>query len=111
MGGNAGNSADITVLVKEEDMDLLSLLGKIENDAPAGGEKGDFGLGGSGGQGGKGGRSYSGYDGEKHYTNPGGVNGPNGVAGMNGKPVAGSFPLVILIQLLTSPPALSPVVF
>ena len=86
MGGNAGNSADITVLVKEEDMDLLSLLGATENSAPQGGEKGEFGLGGAGGIGGKGGRSYSGYDSssQKHYTNPGGSDGPNGVAGMNG---------------------------
>lgn len=36
MGGNAGRSADITVLVKEEDMDLLSLLGKLDNAAPKG---------------------------------------------------------------------------
>lgn len=36
MGGNAGRSADITVLVKEEDMDLLSLLGKIDNSTPKG---------------------------------------------------------------------------
>ena len=85
MGGNAGHSADITVLVKEDDMDLLSLLGTVSNDAPKGGDKGNFGLGGSGGIGGKGGNSYSGYDGDKHYTNPGCYNGPNGVAGMNGE--------------------------
>lgn len=84
MGGNAGHSADITVLVKEEDMDLLSLLGKVENGKAQGGPKGNFGLGGAGGIGGRGGSSYSGYDGERHYTNAGGMNGPNGVAGMNG---------------------------
>lgn len=84
MGGNAGNSADITVLVKEEDMDLLSLLGKVKNGVPKGGPKGDFGLGGCGGVGGRGGSSYSGYNGERHYTNAGGANGPNGVAGNNG---------------------------
>ena len=36
MGGNAGRSGDITVLVKEEDMDLLSLLGKLDNTSPKG---------------------------------------------------------------------------
>ena len=85
MGGNAGRSADITVMVKEEDMDLLSLLGKVSNEVPKGGVKGNFGLGGAGGQGGKGGSGYSGHDGEKHISNPAGSNGPNGVAGNNGK--------------------------
>jgi hypothetical protein len=85
MGGNAGNSADITVLVKEEDMDLLSLLGQTSNCVPKGGPKGDFGLGGAGGIGGRGGASYSGHNGERSYTNAGGMNGPNGVAGMNGE--------------------------
>jgi hypothetical protein len=85
MGGNAGNSADITVLVKEEDMDLLSLLGQTSNCVPKGGSKGDFGLGGAGGIGGRGGASYSGHNGERSYTNAGGMNGPNGVAGMNGE--------------------------
>jgi hypothetical protein len=85
MGGNAGHSADITVLVKEHDMDLLSLLGEVSNGAPKGGEKGNFGLGGSGGVGGRGGSSYSGHNGERVISNPGGPNGPNGVAGMNGE--------------------------
>ena len=85
MGGNAGRSEDITVMVKEEDMDLLSLLTSVTNDAPKGGAKGNFGLGGSGGQGGRGGASCTYHDGDKTYTNPGGSNGPNGVAGNNGE--------------------------
>lgn len=85
MGGNAGHSADITVMVKEADMDLLSVLGTLSNEAPKGGAKGNFGLGGAAGVGGKGGNSYSGHNGEKIINNAGGQNGPNGVAGMNGK--------------------------
>jgi hypothetical protein len=85
MGGNAGHSADITVMVKEDDMDLLSLLGTTSNSAPPGGKMGDFGLGGAGGAGGIGGNSCTFYSGERLVTNPGGNNGPCGVAGSNGK--------------------------
>ena len=72
-------------MVKEEDMDLLSLLGSISNDAPKGGTKGNFGLGGRGGIGGRGGAGGSYHNGERIVTLAGGPNGPNGVAGNNGQ--------------------------
>ena len=72
-------------MIKEEDLDLLTLLTKVCNDTPRGGLKGDFGLGGAAGKGGKGGSSCTAYDGNRMINNPGGANGPNGVAGHNGK--------------------------
>ena len=84
-GGKAGLSADITVMVKEVDMDLLSVLGTTSNDSAKGGAKGNFGLGGSAGVGSKGRNSYSGHNGDRVINNAGGQNGPNGVAGMNGQ--------------------------
>lgn len=51
MGGNAGHSGSINVMVREDDMDLLSLISSVNNGAAKLGEKGDFGLGGTPGKG------------------------------------------------------------
>ena len=91
-GGQAGQSADISVLVKESDADLLYLIDEFDNSGSKGGKAGRFGKGGKGGAAGLGGKSLEYYENddrtktrEKKFIG-GGYDGKPGIDGTDGRP-------------------------
>jgi hypothetical protein len=84
---NLGHSADITIMVKPEDTDLLMLVGETSHGAVRGGDEGVLGLGGQGGNGGDGGAGSRYYNNNTNswVTVPGGSGGYAGINGNNGE--------------------------
>lgn len=100
-GGSGGNGGVVQIIVSEDDMDLLMMMGSILVDGGLGGKAGRNGSGGKGGRGGSGGSSYSwtttttsystdtdgnttSSDTTHYHSNSGGLNGSDGSPGKPG---------------------------